>query len=96
MNKLAIAALSQWDEPDMFDDETLYEEVSTIIGLITLHEGNLAPINKNHFALLTRLLEGCVEATISAIDSAKDDIKAELIHTLEALCDASNELKKCV
>lgn len=94
MNKLAIAALSQWDEPQMFEDEEFYIEVNKVIKLVKLHKGKVASIHQRYFPLLTQLLMSSIEATIRAIDSAVDDVKTELINTLAALRDASAELEK--
>ena len=87
--QLAISALKQWDTPEMFEDKSLFVQISTVIGLVTSCDNWYQSLNSEQRNLLAQLSNGAIDAVIQAIDHASHNDKTLLVDTLGELIEFS-------
>jgi hypothetical protein len=92
INELVMQALSQWDNPQMFEDIQVYMDVSALLVVIMQKDIVIETLPSGQLALLQELVSLSMEATINAFEQAQDHHKALLISILEALTIFADEV----
>ncbi|WP_100644033.1 hypothetical protein [Alteromonas facilis] len=87
--ELAMSVIKQWDTPEMFDDKSLFVEISTAIGVVTGSEEGHKHLSVDQSILMAQICNGALQAVTNAVENASDSDKPLLIDTLGELIEFS-------
>lgn len=82
-----------WDDPRLFEDQSIYQQVHRLVTSILENEGTAPKLTESDSRLLHHLVAGSMDAVSESIKKSTDsDSRAELVEILEDLLKFSENL----
>ena len=93
MSRLALQALMMWDDPRLFEDQVIYQQVHQIVTTLIANNGAITKLTETERNLMNHLVAGSMDAVSASIkNNANASSSTQLVEILEDLLKFSENL----